>query len=188
MSMQGGLLEQLKSVKIDMVAVDEAHCISSWGHDFRPAYTKLKDLGTHFPDVPVLALTATADQGHQARHQSSSSGSKTPPCSRTVLTGPKSTMRPNRGPMKRRSSLAFVAKHPSESCIVYCLSRKRTQEIADGPAKAPDTGRHATTRDSPAKNAWSAKTSSSATKWTSSQRPSLLAWASTRTTCAMWCT
>jgi len=130
MSMQGGLLEQLKSVKIDMVAVDEAHCISSWGHDFRPAYTKLKDLGTHFPDVPVLALTATADQATK-RDIIKQLGLENAALFENSFDRPEIHYAAKPRTDEKAQLLAFVAKHPSESGIVYCLSRKRTQEIAE---------------------------------------------------------
>ena len=53
-------IERIKQMKVNLIAVDEAHCISQWGYDFRPSYLQIADLRTHLPDVPVIALTATA--------------------------------------------------------------------------------------------------------------------------------
>ena len=130
MSAQGGLLQRLKEVQIDMVAVDEAHCISSWGHDFRPAYTRLKDLSTHFPGVPVLALTATADDATK-RDIIFQLGLENAALFENSFDRPEIhyTAKPRIDEVSQL--LEFVAERPSESGIVYCLSRKRTQEMAD---------------------------------------------------------
>lgn len=130
MGSKSGLKERLKSVKIDMIAVDEAHCISAWGHDFRPAYTQLRDLSTHFPGVQVLALTATADDATK-RDIIKQLGLDNAALFENSFDRPEIhyTAKPRTNEIDQL--LEFVAQHRSESGIVYCLSRKRTQDIAD---------------------------------------------------------
>lgn len=130
MSPKGGLLDQLQSIRIDMIAVDEAHCISSWGHDFRPAYTQLKDLSKHFPGVPVLALTATADEATKRdiiRQLALDSAA----LFENSFDRPEIHYAAQARTDEVAQLLAFVEQHASESGIVYCLSRKRTEVMAD---------------------------------------------------------
>lgn len=126
----------LRSVKISLFAVDEAHCISSWGHDFRPEYTKLKLLKDEFPTIPIIALTATADRltridiSTQLRLTSPEkfiASFDRPNLSLTVL--------PGRDRIKR--ILSYVEKRKGDSGIIYCLSRKGTEQVA---SKLRDAG------------------------------------------------
>ena len=122
-------IEFLKSVKISLFAIDEAHCISSWGHDFRPEYMQLAKLKQHFPNVPLIALTATADK--LVRKDI---------VERLRLTNYElfvsSFNRPNifyTVEPKRNSYaqlLNYLEKRKSESGIIYCLSRNSTENLA----------------------------------------------------------
>jgi len=122
-------LDKAATWKIAQIAIDEAHCISEWGHDFRPEYRELKKLRKHFPDVPIMALTATAtervrkdivDQLHldDAR------------CYVASFNRPNLTYRvvPKSSPYEQ--VLAFIRSRPSESGIVYCASRKTADSLA----------------------------------------------------------
>jgi len=129
LSAQGtqGFLQKLK--KIALIAVDEAHCISSWGHDFRPDYLKLHILRENFPSVPLIALTATADRvirrdilrqlSIPEAHQFISSFDR-PNLSLSVYSGQK----------RLGQILRFLSKRRSQPGIIYCLSRKTTQRVA----------------------------------------------------------
>ncbi len=123
-------LNFLKQLNITLFAVDEAHCVSTWGHDFRPEYTKLKILKTTFPNVPLLALTATADRVTRKdvltqlaipEAQVYISSFDRPNLSLAVL--------PGRG--RLRVMADFIIKRPNQPGIIYCLSRKNTEEVAD---------------------------------------------------------
>jgi ATP-dependent DNA helicase RecQ len=119
----------LKKLDISLFAIDEAHCISSWGHDFRPEYTQLSSIKSQFPSVPVIALTATADKL-----------TKRDIASQLNLHNPKlfvsSFDRPNLQltvlPGKKRTDriVSFVTKRKNQAGIIYCLSRKQTERIA----------------------------------------------------------
>jgi ATP-dependent DNA helicase RecQ len=125
-----GFLPLLKSVKINLFAVDEAHCISSWGHDFRPEYTQLRFVKQQFPNIPIVALTATADKitrqdiAQQLQIQQTGlvyiASFDRPNLSLTVAPGQK----------RLEQMLEFIKKRPKLSGIVYCLSRKSTEELA----------------------------------------------------------
>jgi ATP-dependent DNA helicase RecQ len=124
-----GFLERLKGLEIALFAIDEAHCVSQWGHDFRPEYIQLGSLHQHFPNVPMLALTATAEK--QTRLDI---------LQRLKLTRPLQVVASFDRPNIRYTVIdklrpyeqlkQFLVGRREESGIVYALSRKRVEEIA----------------------------------------------------------
>jgi ATP-dependent DNA helicase RecQ len=126
-------LELLSRVKLALFAIDEAHCVSQWGHDFRPEYIQLSVLHQRFPDVPRIALTATADEptrreiiarlGLDNARVFISSFDRPNIRYRIAVAGD--------GGRAREQLLRFIrAEHAGDAGIVYCLSRKRVDEIA----------------------------------------------------------
>src|SRR2546429_293208 len=122
-------LEKALNWNIAQIAIDEAHCISEWGHDFRPEYRELKKLRKHLPDVPIMALTATATERVridivQQLHL------REPRCYVASFNRPNLTYRvvPKSAPYEQ--VLAFIRQRPNESGIVYCASRKTADSLA----------------------------------------------------------
>ncbi|MEM6263926.1 MAG: DNA helicase RecQ [Bacteroidota bacterium] len=119
----------MRELQISLFAIDEAHCVSNWGHDFRPEYTQLKSLREVFPGVPFMALTATADgltrkdivyQLGLRNHKEFISSFDRPNISLEVLPGKQ----------RREALLEFIKNRPRTSGIVYCISRRNTEDVA----------------------------------------------------------
>jgi ATP-dependent DNA helicase RecQ len=132
-ALEGSLRDFLQACPVSMVVVDEAHCISHWGHDFRPAYRKLQGLKAQLGDIPILALTATATR-RVAGDIIQQLGMKKPDGykgsffrSNLRLTFQKK----GNGRNLRRDILTFIHRRPGQSGIIYCLSRKSVESVAD---------------------------------------------------------
>ena len=123
-------IQRLKSLKVSLIAIDEAHCVSQWGHDFRADYLSLGQLAEHFPGVPRMALTATA-----------TSDVRDEIIQQLQLSRPKRFVagfdRPNiryQVQVKvdaKRQLLAFLSDYRGDAGIIYCMSRKKTESIAE---------------------------------------------------------
>ena len=133
--LQSETLEFLRTVKVALIAIDEAHCVSQWGHDFRQDYLGLNVLAQAFPGIPRMALTATADERTRAEI-----------VARLALTRPASFIhgfdRPNirySVQAKNRAGeqlAAFLEEHRGEAGIVYCLSRRKVETTAEALCEA----------------------------------------------------
>jgi ATP-dependent DNA helicase RecQ len=129
-SNEGRFMQFLKECKVSLFAIDEAHCISQWGHDFRPEYRQLAQLKVFFPNVPIIALTATAD-----------ALTRDDILDKLNLQQPKTFVSSfNRANItysignKRNyyeQLLGYLDLHKSDSGIIYCLSRTSTEDLAD---------------------------------------------------------
>ena len=123
------MLDALAKLDVRLIAIDEAHCVSQWGPAFRPEYRALSKLAGLFPNIPIIALTATADEVTRAdialqlfdnRVETMVQGFDRPNISLTVESKHNTN----------RQLLDFIARHRGKSGIVYCLSRKKTEKIA----------------------------------------------------------
>jgi ATP-dependent DNA helicase RecQ len=127
--MLSGFLEDLQRWNVKLIAVDEAHCISEWGHDFRPEYRQIADLRKLFPQVPFMALTATAT-GRVREDIVTHLNLREPSCYVASFNRPNLTYRviPKNKPYDQL--LAFLRDRPKEGGIVYCQSRKSAERVA----------------------------------------------------------
>ena len=124
-----GFLANLKEWPISLIAIDEAHCISEWGHDFRPEYRQLAQLREVFPSTPLMALTATATRRVQTDILKQL-GLRQPRCYVASFNRPNLSYRVQAKDGAYKQLQSFVKSHAGDSGIVYCQSRNNAENLA----------------------------------------------------------
>lgn len=122
----------LRDIHISLFAIDEAHCISQWGHDFRPEYAQMKVLHEEFPQIPIVALTATADKITR-KDIVRQLTLRSPKVFISSFDRPNLSLSVKRGYQQKEKSktiLDFIEKHRNQSGIIYCMSRSKTETVA----------------------------------------------------------
>ena len=126
----GSFLNLLKELNISLFAVDEAHCVSHWGHDFRPDYLFLNGIKKQFPKVPIIALTASADEiTRQDIIKQLNLQEPTVLISSFDRANIKYFVQPKQSVLNH--VIQYLNEHPNDSGIIYCLSRKGTEDLAN---------------------------------------------------------
>lgn len=128
-AVSGAFCDWVSQQKLALVAIDEAHCVSIWGNDFRPEYARLADLLSRLPQIPVIALTATADE---ATRREIVDKLQLPDCQTMVSSFERPNLHLEAFPALQRMQAIerYLRRNPDQAGIIYCLSRKSTEETA----------------------------------------------------------